>query len=94
MTLREGKITRRKRRGIMTKNGIHIGLWKHWPFIHVVVLFGITLIGCASFSKIELPNGRQIDKGTENFWTANYSEKSGLNYVATFPKEYSEGSTK
>ena len=80
----------------MTKNGIHVELWKHWPFIHVVVvvLFGIGLIGCKSFSKIELPNGRQIDKETENFWTANYSEKSGLNYVATFPKEYSEGSTK
>ena len=50
----------------------------------VILLF----YNCASYKKIELPKEDQIDEFTGNFWNASFSEKSGLNYIITFPKDY------
>jgi predicted peptidase len=52
------------------------------------------LSNCASFVRTELPTGRQSDPSTGNYWIADYSAKSGLNYVITFPKEYAIDSNK
>ena len=79
----------------MSRKSIHKASRKRWALIlGAVTMFGIVIVGCASFHKIDLPTGAQVDTRTENYWTANYSEKSGLNYVVTFPKECSQEKSK
>ena len=44
---------------------------------------------CISFKKIAgMPAGKQIDSKTGNYWYAEYSQRSRLNYIVTFPKRY------
>jgi predicted peptidase len=55
-----------------------------------VALITITQ-GCISFKEITgMPAGNQVDSITGNYWHADYSKRSGLNYIITFPKQYEE----
>jgi predicted peptidase len=57
----------------------------------ICVVFMIIIHGCISFKKIpNMPAGKQTDSTTGNYWYAEYSKKSRLNYIATFPKQYEE----
>lgn len=51
--------------------------------------------GCISLRKInDMPVGKHTDSITGNYWYAEYSKRSRLNYIVTFPKQYEETNTK
>jgi len=44
---------------------------------------------CISFKKItDMPSGKHTDSISGNYWYADYSARSRLNYIATFPQKY------
>ena len=58
-----------------------------FPAAVVFVLVCCTFSGCAHFTRQPgLPSGKQVNEATGNYWIARYSEKSGRNYLATFPE--------
>ncbi len=67
----------------------------NWLYsIFIASIFPLILGGCAAFTELrDLPEGRQVDPETGNYWLAKYSESSGLNYVITFPTERGTAST-
>src|SRR5574344_567239 len=56
-------------------------------FTFIVMIFFI-IPGCANFKRADLPIGKQVNLGTSNYWIADFSQTSGLNYIITFPKQY------
>jgi predicted peptidase len=61
----------------------------------VMLIISMALIfiihGCISFKRIAgMPVGKQTDSITGNYWYAEYSKRSRLNYIVTFPKQYEE----
>jgi predicted peptidase len=57
----------------------------------ISVAFMFISHGCISFKKITgMPVGKQTDSITGNYWYAEYSKRSRLNYIITFPKQYEE----
>jgi predicted peptidase len=55
------------------------------------LIFLLFLPGCISFRKIQgLPEDRQVDSISGNYWLADYSRRGGLNYIVTFPGRYFE----
>lgn len=56
--------------------------------IFLVPLF--ILSSCSNFEGIKaaLPLGKNVNMSTGNYWLAEFSVASGLNYTITFPKEY------
>jgi len=53
-----------------------------------VFLSLITFVSCASFKKVPFDSDLQVDENTGNIFISRYSEKSGLNYIITYPKDY------
>jgi predicted peptidase len=68
--------------------------------IHIISLTSfclmvpVMLTGCLGFREVAAkPEGSHPDSLTGNYWRAEYSRKSKLNYVVTFPAAYEENTS-
>jgi predicted peptidase len=67
-------------------------IFKRTPLI-LSMAFILASHSCIGFKKItSMPAGKQTDTKTGNYWYAEYSKKSRLNYIVTFPERYEETS--